>query len=121
MTPSKQKTLLITGGSRGIGKAIVDRFKMENWQVATCATSKDHLRESQADLNLACDVARVNDVKSVINEVVSTFGKIDALINNAGLSGSNSLDPDTSDELWHRMVDVNLNGTYYFCKYSAPW
>jgi NAD(P)-dependent dehydrogenase (short-subunit alcohol dehydrogenase family) len=51
---------------------------------------------------------------------VRRLGRLDALICNAGLAGSNSLDPDASDELWHRILDVNLHGTYHFCKHAAP-
>ena len=57
------KVALITGDSRGIGKAMVQRFKKDAWTVATCATSENSLKGSQADLNLVCDVSDVNQVK----------------------------------------------------------
>ncbi|MBI2712317.1 MAG: SDR family oxidoreductase [Bdellovibrio sp.] len=119
-TPSSKKTALVTGGSRGIGKAIVSRFKEEGWNVATCATRASSLTESPADLTVECDVANQKQVRAMIDQTVAKFGKIDALVNNAGFSGSNPLSPDSSDEMWHRIVDINLHGTYYFCKYGAP-
>jgi len=114
------KSLLVTGGSRGIGHAIVDRFKTAGWRVAACARSLDHLAESPADCKFACDVADPEAVRDGIAAVTREFGGIDALVNSAGLAGSNPLDPDSDDDLWHRVIDVNLNGTYYFTKYAFP-
>jgi NAD(P)-dependent dehydrogenase (short-subunit alcohol dehydrogenase family) len=115
------RVVLITGGSRGIGKSLVQRFKDENWQVATCSTQKSGLLNSPADLKFECDVADPKQVEAGVQKVIDRYGKIDALINNAGLAGSNSLDPKSSDELWHRIIDVNLHGPYYFCKYASPY
>ena len=111
---------LITGGSRGIGKALVERFKKEGYAVITCATTLEHLNDSPADLKMACQVQNASQVKALIQQAASRFGKIDILVNNAGLAGGNSLDPSDSDDLWHQIIDVNLNGVYYFCKYAAP-
>jgi NAD(P)-dependent dehydrogenase (short-subunit alcohol dehydrogenase family) len=114
------KTVLVTGGSRGIGLAIVERFRNAGWRVATCARSLDTLDENTADLKLPCDVTDANAVRDAIATIVQEFGRIDALVNNAGAAGSNSLDPDSDDALWHRIIDVNLNGTYYFTKHAYP-
>ena len=115
-----KKVVLITGGSRGIGKALVNRFKEGDWIVATCATQESHLKNSSADLVFECDVSDVEAVKKGIQKVLNQCGRLDALINNAGTVGNNPLDPGSSDELWHRIIDVNLNGTYYMCKLAAP-
>src|SRR5688572_16707396 len=115
MTRKDSKIALVTGGSRGIGKAIVERFKKENWIVATCGTSLSRLKESPADFKFECDIGRAENVKLMIRKLVQETGKIDILVNNSGISGSNSLDPATSDDLWHRVMDVNLHGTYYMC------
>jgi NAD(P)-dependent dehydrogenase (short-subunit alcohol dehydrogenase family) len=114
------KSVLVTGGSRGIGLAIVERFKSAGWRAAACARSLEHLAENPADLRFACDVADPEAVRQGIAAVVREFGAIDALVNSAGLAGSNPLDPDSDDDLWHRLIDVNLNGTYYFTKYTFP-
>jgi NAD(P)-dependent dehydrogenase (short-subunit alcohol dehydrogenase family) len=114
------KSVLVTGGSRGIGLAIVDRFKSDGWRVAACARSLDGLADSPADFRFACDVADRDAVRESIADVVQEFGAIDALVNCAGLAGSNPLGPEDDDELWHRLIDVNLNGTYYFTKYAFP-
>jgi len=115
-----EKTVLITGGSRGIGRAVVETFKKQGWGVATCSQKMDRLKEIPADFKFECDVAKVEDVKEGITQTLKHLGRIDILINNSGLAGSNPLDSSTSDDFWHRIMDVNLHGTYYMCKYTAP-
>jgi NAD(P)-dependent dehydrogenase (short-subunit alcohol dehydrogenase family) len=114
------KSVLVTGGSRGIGLAIVARFKAEGWRVAACARALEHLAECPADFKFACDVTDPDSVRDGIAAVVREFGAIDALVNSAGLAGSNPLDPESDDALWHRVIDVNLNGTYYVTKHAFP-
>lgn len=114
------KSVLVTGGSRGIGLAVVDRFKRSGWRVAACASALGHLSESPADLKFACDVAEPEAVRDSVAVIVRKFGAINALVNSAGLAGSNPLDPESDDALWHRVIDVNLNGTYYFTKHAFP-
>jgi NAD(P)-dependent dehydrogenase (short-subunit alcohol dehydrogenase family) len=114
------KSALVTGGSRGIGLAIVDRFKAAGWRVATCARTLDRLATSRADFSFGCDVADATQVRDGIAAVVRELGAIDALVNNAGLATSNPIDPDSGDDLWHRVIEVNLNGTYYFTKHAFP-
>ena len=115
------KAALVTGGSRGIGLAIVERLKTAGWRVAAGARALEHLSESPADFKFACDVADVNAVRDSIAAVVREFGAINTLVNSAGLAGSNSLEADSDDALWQRIIDVNLNGTYYFTKYAFPY
>jgi NAD(P)-dependent dehydrogenase (short-subunit alcohol dehydrogenase family) len=114
------KFVLVTGGSRGIGLAIVERFHSAGWRVASCARALEHLVPSPADFKFACDVADPGAVRAGVAAVVREFGTIDVLVNNAGLAGSNPLEVDSDDALWHRIVDVNLHGTYYFTKHVFP-
>jgi len=114
------KSALVTGGSRGIGFAIVERFKSAGWRVAACARSIEHLSESPADFKFACDVTDPEAVRGGIAAVVQEFDAIDALVNSAGLAGSNPLDAESDDYVWQRIIDVNLNGTYYVTKCAYP-
>src|SRR4051812_877128 len=116
MLGNEKKVVLVTGGSRGIGKAVVEKFKNQRWLVATCATNLDHLLDNPADFKFKCDVSQVEEVKQGIQQVKEHLGQIDVLVNNAGLSlgGDTLAEPD---DQWHRIIDVNLNGTFYMCKY----
>jgi NAD(P)-dependent dehydrogenase (short-subunit alcohol dehydrogenase family) len=93
------RSVLVTGGSRGIGLAIVDRFKTEGWRVAACTRALHRLGESPADFKFACDVIDSKAVRDGIAAVMREFGVIDALVNCAGLAGSNPLDPESDDAL----------------------
>ncbi|VVC75306.1 Putative ketoacyl reductase [Aquicella siphonis] len=110
------RVVFVTGGSRGIGKAIVEKFQSHDWRAATCSTTEEGVRGSGADWGMVCDVSDPAQVRAVINALISRFGRLDAVINNAGLAGSESLGPDEDIENWHRVISVNLNGTYYVCQ-----
>lgn len=110
--------VFITGASRGIGASLAGRFHRGGYVVAGCARSV--IESTDVDLGLECDVARVDQVKRCIATVVERFGHIDVVINNAGLAGTNSLDPDADDSFWHEVMGVNLHGTYYVCKHALP-
>ncbi len=116
----KQSVIFITGGSRGIGKAIVEKFHSHHWLTAACATTEKSAKASGADLSLVCDVSHPNEVKLAIEQIMKKFNRLDALVNNAGIAGGNSLNPDDNDEFWHRIIEVNLHGTYYASKYALP-
>ena len=116
----RSKTALVTGGSRGIGKSIVDDLKAAGFRVAACARSADPFEASSADMTLACDVTDPVEVRAGIASVVQQFGAIDVLVNAAGIAGSNPLDADSRDDLWHRIIDTSLHGTYYCTKLTYP-
>jgi meso-butanediol dehydrogenase/(S,S)-butanediol dehydrogenase/diacetyl reductase len=118
MSPSP--VAFVTGGSRGIGAAIVSDLTNQGWRVATCARRLESLVESPAALRLACDVAEPAQVRAAVAELVSTFGRLDAVVNNAGLAGSNPTGPDDDDDLWHQILNTNLNGTWQVCKQALP-
>jgi len=118
--PAPPKVAIVTGGSRGIGAAIVHTLKQSDWQVVALATTAAHLQPSPADLKLTCDVSDPAQVKTALQTVMDIYGQVQALVNNAGIAGSNPLDPERSDEQWHRIIAVNLHGTYYLCKYALP-
>ncbi|OGQ87686.1 MAG: hypothetical protein A2289_24540 [Deltaproteobacteria bacterium RIFOXYA12_FULL_58_15] len=114
------KTALVTGGSRGIGLAVVERLKSDGYRVAATATRLTHLDVSLVDLPLECDVSDKQAVDKCVDVTVDEFGRIDLLVNNAGVAGSNPLEPTTRDDLWHHIINVNLHGTYYVTKKCLP-
>lgn len=111
-----QKTALITGGSRGIGRAIVERFVTGGYRVAACATTKKGAAAGDPELAIACDVADPSAVTSLFEQVKETFGTLDVVVNNAGIAGQNPMEPGSDDALWFRIIDINLHGTYLVTK-----
>jgi len=88
----RNKTVLVTGGSRGLGLVLAREFAREGAQVAICARDEEELENARIDLanrgaevmTVKCDVTNASEVESMINEVRGRFGKIDVLVNNAG-------------------------------------
>jgi NAD(P)-dependent dehydrogenase (short-subunit alcohol dehydrogenase family) len=105
------KRAVVTGGTRGIGGAIADRLKAENWEVLILARHP----AGTPHRFVACDVA---DAKAV-QHAFAPLTRIDALINCAGIAGANRLDND-DDTLWHAIIGSNLHGTYNVCKAALP-
>ena len=110
------KTVFITGGSRGIGKCAVEAFSKNGYNVAfTYLNSKEkaeNIATGCGALAIRCDVSNSSDVKHSIDLAIEKFGKIDVLINNAGIDEF-CLFTDITDEKWHKMIDTNLSGAFY--------
>ena len=123
----KDKVALITGSSRGIGRAIALRFTEEGAKVCiNYVRSRDkaiEVAEKVKGLNgeaiiVQADVSKENEVEKMVNEVVRRFGRIDILVNNAGiLYRSNLMDMDYRE--FRRMFDVNVMGVLYCCREAA--
>lgn len=121
------KTIFITGGSRGIGEAVV-RMAAGKYNVAfTYNTSKEKARCLQQELDsryggvlaLECDVTNPKSVSAAIDAAKKRFGKINILVNNAGVAMSGLL-IDTSLDEFKRVFDVNVNGTFNVTKTVLP-
>lgn len=110
----------VTGGSRGIGAAIVANLSAAGWRVATCARELSALPPHPAALRLACDVADAAQVRAAVSAVLGEFGRLDAVVNNAGIAGSNPMGPEDDDALWHQIINTNLTGTWLVCKQALP-
>lgn len=110
------KTVLITGGSRGIGKAMVYKFAQAGYNILlNFNKSEDISNQIASELKnvkvYGANVADKMKVNNMINYAIDNFGKIDVLINNAGISSS-GLFQDLPYEEWQRIMDVNLNGVF---------
>lgn len=123
------KTVLITGASKGIGAATAILFAEKGYNVIlnynSSAESALLLEHSLKDngysaLAYSADVSKSNDVARMVNDVISRFGKIDVLINNAGIA-QQKLFTDISDSDWDKMVSVNLTGTFNCCRAVVPY
>ena len=125
----QDKIALITGGGRGIGRAIALAFAQEGAQVAVAARSLDQVEEvarevtaqfSTKALPVVCDVSDVSSVEKLFERVGEQFGRgPDIMVNNAGIAESAPL-TKTDDELWHRILAINLSGTFYCTRAALP-
>ena len=121
----KAPTALITGASRGIGKAIAEAFARAGYDLfLTCSKTLDDLKKSAQEISakyrISCQAFQVDMGKA--DEVEALFSKIthlDVLVNNAGISHIGLLS-DMSVEEWHRIMSVNLDSCFYTSKYAIP-
>ena len=117
------KTVLITGGSRGIGAEMVRRFSENGYRVAfVYRQSEEKARQLAAEtgaLPICADIAIAEDARRAVREARAFLSNIDVLVNNAAVSAF-SLFTDITDEAWDRMMQVNLNGAFYFCREILP-
>ncbi|WP_024831419.1 elongation factor P 5-aminopentanone reductase [Ruminiclostridium josui] len=125
---NKQKTVLVTGASRGIGHAIAKKFAQNGFNVAinfnvnrTAAENleRELAREQCNVMTVKADVSSQEQVLEMVQSINSHFGNIDILINNAGIAGQR-LFTDITTEEWDRMFDINVKGMFYCCKAVLP-
>src|ERR1700756_1722850 len=126
MTPSPQKVALVTGAARGIRLATAKRFLAEGWRVALLDIEDELLQGAVAELAkpdetlaLRCDVSDADGVAAAIETVGRRFGRLDALVNNAGIAVFAPI-METSDADWRRIMEVNLTGPFLCTKAAAP-
>ena len=112
-------TALVTGGAQGIGSAIVATLVDEGWNVAILDPEKTAASKSNRVLGLCGDAGDESDVQTAVQETVDTFGRLDALVNNAGIGITRPLEKLTLDE-WNRVIGTNLTGTFLCSKHAAP-
>jgi NAD(P)-dependent dehydrogenase (short-subunit alcohol dehydrogenase family) len=114
------RTIVITGGTSGIGRAAALGFAKAGWQVAICGRRADKLAEVQAEGGLALarptDVSLPNEVAALFAEVNAKFGRIDVVFNNAGAFAPATPIGDLDVDVWRKMIDVNLNGAFYVAR-----
>jgi len=120
------KIAIVTGGTRGIGRAIAERLLREGAWVAICGRSQESVDRAVAQMGQLgrlfghpADVSDAGEVKRFFQAVDSEFGGLDILVNNAGAGVFRKVGDMTPEE-WHRNIDLNLNGPFYCSREALP-
>lgn len=118
------KRVLITGGTRGIGRAMVELFAKEGFRVAfTYKSSRDaaaELSEKTGALAIMADSAVEDDIFSAVSQTIDAFGGVDILINNAGISSFSMLQ-DISLKEWNQCISTNLTAAFLYSREVVPY
>ena len=121
----QDKVVVITGGSDGIGKALIESLIPRGAKVATCGRSHDKIYKLQMEYSrfllhaVACDVSDETECRRFIESTIETFGGIDILINNAGIS-MRALFADCDTKVTRKVMEINFLGAVYCTKYALP-
>ncbi|MDQ0340031.1 NADP-dependent 3-hydroxy acid dehydrogenase YdfG [Caldalkalibacillus uzonensis] len=123
----KNKVAIVTGASRGIGKAVAFKLAQHEVQVVLFGSS-EQIQQSAEELEhlghrvlaIRGDVARENEVNDCVSKTIEHFGKIDILVNNAGIGFFKDVEA-TSLEEWQRLFEVNVQGVFLFTKAVLPY
>lgn len=124
---NSKRVALVTGGTRGIGEAIARKLAAEGFSVAISGRTKDSVagaverfrRDGIPVGGCPADARREDEQKALIDFVARRFGRLDVLVNNAGIGGFAPVD-ELSPELFREVVETNLFGPYYAIHYAAP-
>jgi 3-oxoacyl-[acyl-carrier protein] reductase len=124
----KEKTAIVTGASTGIGKAISILFAREGARIVAADLSDDQGREVVAQIRsegneatyLHADVSNAADAEALVQSAVGTYGKLDVLVNNAAAYVGDGNILSIPDDLWDRIIDVDLKGVYLCTKKAIP-
>lgn len=110
------RIVVITGGTSGIGLKTAEYYKNNHDKVIVISRSA----KSEDGMSYSCDISNEENVKNVFNDIITRFGRIDVLINNAGFGMSGITELISSEET-KRIFDVNFFGTVYCCKHALPF
>jgi dihydroanticapsin dehydrogenase len=118
------KVAIITGGSRGIGKATAMLFAQHGADVVITSKDKTNLENAEREIKnvvaIVGDIRKKADVENVVKNTLEHFGKIDILVNNAGIFPQVKPLHEISEEEWNEVIDVNLTGQFRFTKAVIP-
>jgi NAD(P)-dependent dehydrogenase (short-subunit alcohol dehydrogenase family) len=119
------KVAIITGGSRGIGFEIAKTFSQNGATVIITSKNSQQLQNAADKLtntiSISADIRKEEEVKNVVEKTIEKFGKLDILINNAGIFPKIKQMHEISEVEWNDVLDINLNGAFRFTKFSIPY
>ncbi|MFX0062753.1 MAG: SDR family NAD(P)-dependent oxidoreductase [Candidatus Hermodarchaeota archaeon] len=122
------KVVLVTGGTRGIGKALTKAFLAEKAKVAICSRKEENVSTALEDLDAPEDqlfgmtthIAKTDQIKTLVAKINEKFGQIDILINNVGMNLFTPTVSEAEEGAWRKIIDTNLTGTFLVCKEVIP-
>jgi hypothetical protein len=123
MSQIKDKVAVVTGGTKGIGRAVAESLLKEGAQVFTCARKEDELRRCVEEINThgaVCDVRDENQVRAMFDECVRVFGGVDILVNNAGVGIFGKTVEEMSSDEFRLILETNLFGVFHCCHAAIP-
>ena len=119
----QDKVAIVTGGVQGFGLAVVERFLNSGANVVIWENDKKLLDEFQtiSDVHkIQTDVSNAQSVEAAVNETIKKCERIDILVNNAGIAGPNHKTWEYPNDDWQKVIDIDLTGVFYCCKYVVP-
>lgn len=124
----QDKVAVITGAGSGMGREMAKLFAAEGAKVVAADIVPAGVEQVVSEIQAAggtatavvANVAKQEDVEAMIDTAVRTYGRLDVLVNNAGIMDRATPVADCSDELWNRVMAVNLNGPFYACRLAIP-
>lgn len=118
------RVAIVTGGARGIGKAVARLLSEHGLKVVICSRNEDELKKTADEISrdfpnsgtfLTCDVSQESDVRNLFQSTLDQFGRLDVLVNNAGIIEVKSIE-ETDLSTWERTLGINLTGTFLCCR-----
>jgi NAD(P)-dependent dehydrogenase (short-subunit alcohol dehydrogenase family) len=125
MVELAERVAVVTGGTRGIGLATARMLVGAGAAVVVAARREDDVKRVAGELGpralgVACDVRRSEDCERLVARTVEAFGRLDILINNAGLGVFAPVEAMSLED-WHRQIETNLDGVFYCCRTALPY
>lgn len=114
-----KRTALVTGGSRGIGRAIVDQLVSDGFNVVTCGRGARPESLPEAVMWVTADVSKTADASRLFNDAKAAFGPVALLVNNAGVQVEKTI-ADSDDADWDLVMNVNCKGVFNMCRAALP-
>lgn len=114
------KIALVTGSTRGIGRGIAERLERDGYTVVYSGTKKEKPEGLSASTYIGCDISIASEREHLVSETVRLFGRLDLLVNNAGVAPLVRRDIlETDEESFDRVLGINLKGTFFLCQIAA--